>query len=243
MLNPAIKKLLMAFFVTRITHDYLVGLYRRYLFISRCRLLQRVGPSILADVHRALSSMGIQYFADYGTLLGIIREKGFIKHDDDIDFSIPVGAVTPERLMRAIDRIGDFSFAHAFASKGKISELSYHCRGVQVDFFFLEELGGKTYAVDYLEPEGNYELFQDPWPKRRQERCVAQGLHEVRLGDIITVIPTNYEQILTMTYGDWKTPMKGWKGQVDSGQRPYEMNGDLGMMLNAHQTRELVGLA
>ena len=30
----------------------------------------------------------IEYFIFYGTLLGIVREKNIIKHDDDIDFMV-----------------------------------------------------------------------------------------------------------------------------------------------------------
>ena len=40
---------------------------------------------VLKDVERVCQKYNLDYFADWGTLLGTIRHKGFVPWDDDMD--------------------------------------------------------------------------------------------------------------------------------------------------------------
>ena len=51
--------------------------------------LQQEGLKILKEVHAFCVENEIQYSVAYGSLLGVIRHKGFIPWDDDIDIIMP----------------------------------------------------------------------------------------------------------------------------------------------------------
>ncbi len=58
---------------------------------------------VLNDLDKACSENGIQYFAEWGTLLGAVRHHGFIPWDDDLD--ICMKRADYEKFLRIYDKI------------------------------------------------------------------------------------------------------------------------------------------
>ena len=69
--------------------DYFKGEEREGFFVEE--MMKRAWAAqieVLKEIERVCKKHGIRYFADWGTLLGAVRHKGFIPWDDDIDITM-----------------------------------------------------------------------------------------------------------------------------------------------------------
>ena len=159
-------------------------------------------------VYSALSARKIPYWADHGTLLGIVRENGFIKNDLDIDFSVPPQVRLCD-VYGALEKQG-FALERGFAYQGEIVEITVSYKGVGIDFF-------KCHPIDTRMGNFVFVSQQDPETWRvvsvmahERVRPQVEGLKEVCFGGTVekarTFIPVNAEKILEAEYGDWRTP-------------------------------------
>ena len=73
---------------TRIARFILKARSRILMKRQKGGILESKGLDTIMAVEEALSGTDICYFADYGTLLGIIRDNKLISWDDDIDYGI-----------------------------------------------------------------------------------------------------------------------------------------------------------
>lgn len=191
--------------------------------------LQKHGKEILSRVFYALAdNPRIAYHADYGTLLGLVREKGFIKHDDDIDFSVYSGTISPKDLCDSIIGAG-FKFLRGFRYDGVVTELAFIYKKVSVDFFY----------VFPTESDGYSQVYNDFRSDEDGDRAYfAERLTKPRLADVIEVdfrgvkvkIPANSEDFLRYSYGKgWAVPVKNWKRD----------DGDIGKRMVLEGTAEI----
>lgn len=73
----------------KIPENFLDGEIRNSFYVER--MMKRVWAAqleVLHDVDALCRKHHIQYFADWGTLLGAVRHKGFIPWDDDMDITM-----------------------------------------------------------------------------------------------------------------------------------------------------------
>lgn len=174
----------------------------------RCRmLLQRDGLGVCGLVHRLLSAAHVRYFADFGTLLGLIRENGLIAHDLDIDFSIPV----EESLGRVFSALSahDFKLVRGFSLNGELVEITFDHGGVWVDFFKCHNIGNRyghyQFCPQYDDRTGTYKGVT----AHERVRPRLQGVEVKSFGKLEKFeisIPANAVEILSALYGTWQIP-------------------------------------
>ena len=206
-LKAWVKRVLKPCAVGRLAYPAVQRLYRAIAIPMRRRRLQRHGADVLGRIHALLTRYHVPYYCDYGTLLGFVRDKGFMPHDDDIDISIPPGN-DPVAILRLFLEAG-FGFIHAFDYQGRLIEFSVmDATQVSIDVFFPD-----------IGPEpGTLYGYQPIWePRRAYPSEKANTLIRYRFAAPTalasaeavgrrTVFPQNADEVLTSEYGPWQIP-------------------------------------
>jgi len=170
------------------------------------RNLQLYGLSIYNEIHSILSQNEIKYWADFGTLLGIIRDNGPIAHDEDIDFSI-LSESDFKKIYNLLISHG-FSLSHGWTLDGKLTEIAFRKYNINIDFF-LNIPNGNGFATYLYIPVTDF-IGETLLSINIRER-IRPLVSEVKpyfVGNALVNVPTNYAEVLTSTYGNWKIPDK-----------------------------------
>ncbi|MEE1131341.1 MAG: LicD family protein [Caryophanon sp.] len=158
----------------------------------------------LKNICTLLDKENISYFLDYGTLLGIVREQELIKWDDDIDLSFYKDDLSKLELLliRFVESNNSSSLNCEYMTvkddKGDISSLV---------LAFKDEI------------EGILKFNIDFWMLTLSENLAIQTMNKCDKKHFLTFeyveydgeklkAPAQYEEYLTHTYGDWRTPRK-----------------------------------
>lgn len=217
-MRELVKKVLKSNAVGRLVYEPLHWCYRLYSVPHRRRVLRRHGKAVLAHVSEVIERHKIPAFAAYGTLLGFVREGGFLQHDDDIDLGILPGDWTPKRLLKVLlEEEAGFSFLFAFSYNGRVTEFKLQYGGVPIDFFFYEDDGEKFFAGSYhYFPDVKYPAVNANSAQRVCEPRI-EALDKIRVFDIDFPIPANVEHVLEKLYGNWRVPVTEWNDNKHPG--------------------------
>lgn len=158
-----------------------------YLYVGRKVIDRKVAFQNLKELVPILEQSGIHFGPIFGTLLGMIRENDFIAWDEDIDMYI---------LQEEEDAFKDTLWPMKEAG---FELVRYDKRGLYsvmrnneyIDFYVLRKVSQElrhTGGADFLFDR----YLQDTIP--------------IYFKGITLQIPRDYEEYLTFSYGDWRTP-------------------------------------
>jgi len=168
------------------------------LFLGRKIIDQELSKINVLDFKKVMDEHEIRYGLMFGTLLGAIREGGFIAWDEDVDIF-----VLEEDRNKVLNALYDFEkvgFKVARYRK-KMDLLSIIRDGEYIDMYFFRKTFNRkrregNFEIDakYLEQSEKLEFFGEQFP-----------------------VPINPKQVLNILYGeDWHIPKKDVKPKLNT---------------------------
>ena len=146
---------------------------------------------MLVTMNKVFTEHEITMIPMFGTLLGAIREHGFIKNDGDIDV-----------VIYAKDR------EKAFALRDELAKYNINLYCYVLPWIFTFEYKGITCDV--------YPLYESAWPwTRKYNLLLEKYIHKKYFASTESYelfgetfhVPANPERVLTYLYGDdWRIP-------------------------------------
>lgn len=182
------------------------------------KCFQRNALHVLKEFDKICKENNINYCLFWGSLIGAVREHGFIKHDFDIDVAVWKDDYS-DKFKDALLENG-FSHKHRFLiDKGESAmEDTFEKDGVAIDiFYFFEDASKGAYCTsfDYMEDCITWEECFQRFGNVKIKRFFFDLPHKfdyVPFENIELPIPRNYDSILRSTYGDnYMTPDPEWR--------------------------------
>jgi hypothetical protein len=157
----------------------------------------------LTELTDALSECGVEHWLTDGTLLGMIREGCFIRHDLDTDIGVDARTFSREALLAVIRR--GFEIKAIYGDPADSLEIVFQRNGVRTDFFFFYPMpGGGFYHSAFFD-------FSDTSAERIDYVYPPFSLERRRMLGREFWTPRDAEAYIETKYGAaWRTPVADW---------------------------------
>lgn len=192
--------------------NLLIRVYRKLLgkskriVESRKQAVQNSGHEVLAILKNLLDEHKILGFADFGTLLGIIREGKLMPFDQDIDYAIINGE--PDTTRRILER-NEFKLWREYRINDRIVQHSFRYRSNKVDinYYISDDKKSKT----WLFYRSNKRISGNTRDVVEMQYSLIKEVESINFKDKTINIPKNAELVLEEKYGkNWRIPDSNW---------------------------------
>lgn len=177
------------------------------------KLLQDNGIELLTQIEHALRSYNDSYiyFADYGTLLGIVRDKKFISWDMDVDYGLIINnGFDWNKFESHLNNYG-FKKVREYRYKNLIKEQTYSFSGLTIDFFAKIDDGKNSVAYGFYTKKGYVYSNMDSRHVREVRYARVLSVRKEEFCGIDVTIPSNAEEYLESAYSkNWRIPDPKW---------------------------------
>lgn len=187
---------------------------------NKTKMNQAVALMLLVDVANMLEKYNCTYWLSDGTLLGAIRENGFMAHDEDLDLGVWAADFDKRVIHELISRFS--CVIHRLQGKpddGMVITIGR--AGFHLDMFFYYPIANLDEKPQSSKRKNDiysclYQLIKpyNTSNKAKQYDCIFPSYKPLVRREFLGHkfwVPKNAEQHLAVTYGaDWQKPNKKW---------------------------------
>lgn len=197
-----------------------LGLYRPMIaFINQIKFKQQVrkmcknGLEMLQMADQAFTSMGVQAFLTFGTLLGAYRDKGFIAYDPDVDLGV-IDVNLPKNMYEVMAKHGfQLCKQNIISETNQVLEDTYIYKGIHLDVFHYFEEGGDYYTLvaqlhetkDWKEANAT-----DGFPCEKVSVVKTEFQRQSFMNIEVYMPIKTHEWLVDMYSESYMTPIKNW---------------------------------
>lgn len=214
--------------------NYILAKLRGYALKDQVKNFRKGNRTLLFKVDEMLTKEGLQYWLNYGTLLGAYRDHAFIKHDYDLDIGMwwkDSDGVKKLFLDNGFKLIVEFHFGKWDSPEKTEYRFEFAGAFIDVDFYTIDQ-NDMAYTFNPLFID-NHDYSQKgvlhPIICERINNPI-RGLSRISFIGGEFWVPSNTEEYLVYNYGKgWKKPLSVADGfdyhEVASNIKQMEMEG------------------
>lgn len=185
-----------------------------YILKHRKMALRETGMEALSQICQTFEKKNIKVFANFGTLLGLVRDGKFINNDSDIDMGIYLDdTITWSDVQTEMAGLG-YELYRQFVSSGIVTEQTYRKGYLYIDFFAHHDEDNYTKAYCYYKLKGNTYLSENDFSAIELRMEPIQKIKKVQIDQYHFFIPDNAEKYLASIYTEmWRHPDPEWASE------------------------------